>query len=103
MDLQQTYTDHQLWIKLANHHGQRLSPNNMDCSKQNILHICNILGLTIEQFMDWSGIHRLVRDYSRLEQFQDRNPSLPLFALQGQLLEMIYEREIMAGVFNEEQ
>ena len=93
------YQSHQLWTKLAKHHGKKLVSSNLDCSKQNIIKLCEILGLSIDQFKDWSGLDRLVRDYRNLEHFQERNPNLTLFQLQGQLLEMIYEDKINEGLF----
>lgn len=93
-------TAHQLWKKLAAEHGMRLKPEYMTCTKSNIIKLCNDLGITVDQFKDWSGLDRLVREYRSLDQFQERNPTLPLFALQGQLLEMIYETRIMNGEFD---
>ena len=62
--------------------------------------MCNAIGITVEQFTQWAGIDNLVKDYRSLKQFQERNPTMPLFALQGQLLEMIYEKEIQSGMFD---
>lgn len=93
-------TSHQLWKKLAAEHGMRLKPEYMTCTKSNIIKLCNDLGITVDQFNDWSGIDRLVREYRSLSQFQERNPNMKLFELQGQLLEMIYETRIMSGEFN---
>lgn len=100
--MNQHWADHKLWIQLAKVQGHQLVPTHMNCSKKNIFHICNVLNISIEDFKDWSGLDRLVREYRNLNQFQKRNPNLPLFALQGQLLEMLYEKDIMAGMFNEE-
>lgn len=85
-------TSHQLWINLARHHGKKLVPHNLDCSRSNIIKICNKLGLTVEQFKEWSG-------FPNLTKFQERNPNLKLFELQGQLLEMLYEDQIHQGLF----
>ena len=93
------YQSRQLWTKLARHQGNQLVPEWMDCSPKNIKKLCNKLNLSIEQFKDWSGLDRLVRDYRNLEHFQERNPNLKLFELQGQLLEMLYEDEINEGLF----
>ena len=95
------YQSHQLWVKLAKHHGMKLEAANLDCSKHNIIKLCNKLGITIEEFKDWSGLDRLVRDYRNLENFQERNPNLKLFQLQGQLLEMMYEEQINQGLFDQ--
>lgn len=93
------YQSRQLWTKLARHQGNQLVPEWMDCSPKNIKRLCKKLNLSIEQFKDWSGLDRLVRDYRILEQFQLLNPNLKLFELQGQLLEMIFEDEIIKGLF----
>ena len=94
-------TNIQLWKKLAKHHGLRLRENHLECSKSNIVKLCHDLGITVDQFKDWSGLDRLVREYRSLDQFQERNPHMKLFELQGQLLEMIYEKEINSGLFDE--
>jgi hypothetical protein len=69
-------------------------------SPKNIRRLCKKLNLSIEQFKDWAGLDRLVREYRNLENFQERNPNLKLFELQGQLLEMIYEEQINQGMFD---
>ena len=94
-------TNIQLWKKLARHNGMRLRENNLTCTKSNIIKLCNDLGITVDQFNDWSGIDRLVREYRSLNQFQERNPNMKLFELHGQLLEMLYEKEINEGMFDE--
>ncbi|MFM6975483.1 MAG: hypothetical protein ACKOW2_01355 [Sphingobacteriaceae bacterium] len=94
------YQSRQLWTKLARHQGNKLVPEYMDCSPKNIRRLVRKLGLTIEQFKDWSGLDRLVREYRNLEHFQERNPNLKLFELQGQLLEMLYEDQINRGMFD---
>jgi hypothetical protein len=93
------YQSHQLWTKLARHHGKKLVSSNLDCSKHNIINLCEILGLSIEQFKTWAGLDRLVREYRNLDQFQERNPNLKLFELQGQILEMMYDEQINQGIF----
>jgi hypothetical protein len=85
-------TSHNLWINLARHQGNKLVPQKLDCSKQNIIKLCKKLGLTIDQFKEWSG-------FQTIDKFQERNPNLKLFELQGQLLELIYEDEINEGIF----
>ena len=94
-------TSRQLWKKLAAEHGMRLKPEYMTCTKSNIIKLCNDHGITVDQFKDWSGIDRLVREYRSLNQFQERNPKVKLFELQGQLLETIYEKEINSGMFDD--
>ena len=86
-------TSHNLWIKLARHQGNKLVPQNLDCSRTRIIKLCKKLGLTIDQFKEWSG-------FQTIDKFQERNPNLKLFELQGQLLEMLYEKQINQGMFD---
>ena len=95
------YLDYPLWVKLAKHNGHQLVPKHMDCSPASIEMICRKIGIPVALFMQWAGIRLHVPEYDKLSQFQERNPRLPLYALQGQLLELLYEHDINKGLFND--
>jgi hypothetical protein len=50
--MKQDWADHQLWVKLAKLHGHQLVPSHMNCSKKNILHICKVLNISVDDFKD---------------------------------------------------
>lgn len=84
--LKQDWLDRPLWDRLYREAGVRQPPHRFQCTPRLMRRYLKRIGVSVEQYREMTG-------FSTLKAFQEANPSVPLWAFVGMVLEEKTPRE----------